>query len=155
MPDRAGGVALTLVIVVIVLALLGLLAYAIRSSRVRADLGYDNDPSNDPEAGHRGLRADFVVVDEVQRIGGRDRIMIPPSEITPETDPGEVDPVEADRIRAMVDRDVPRFHPDGQINTQHVAIEQTMRSRVGLPAYIGRLDGAAYRRSTDPQRSNA
>lgn len=46
-----------------------------------------------------------------------------------------------EEIRAWTDEQVPRTHPDGRINTRHVAIEQFARRVHGHPSYIGQLDG--------------
>jgi hypothetical protein len=44
-------------------------------------------------------------------------------------------------VRARVDEMCERVLPDGRINTTHVAIEQTLRARHGLPSYVAELDG--------------
>lgn len=44
-------------------------------------------------------------------------------------------------IRVLVDEMAPRARPNGSINAQHVAIEQTLRRRHGHPSYIDELDG--------------
>lgn len=57
----------------------------------------------------------------------------------------------AQSIRAEADAQAPRVHPNGEINTQHVAIELTLRERLGLPAYIAELDGpGAFRPAVEP-----
>jgi hypothetical protein len=58
--------------------------------------------------------------------------------------------VTADEVRAAADRMAPRTHPDGRINAAHVAIEQTLRDRHGLPGYIAELDGPGRYRPTEP-----
>ncbi|TFV90417.1 hypothetical protein [Blastococcus sp. CT_GayMR16] len=54
-----------------------------------------------------------------------------------------------EEIRAQVDTSYPRTHPDGSINAQHVAVEQTLRERHGLPSYIAALDGPGKFRTFD------
>lgn len=63
------------------------------------------------------------------------------------------DLVRATALRARADGIASRVLPDGRINTQHVAIEQTLRERHALPAYIAELDGPGrFRpRTTDPE----
>jgi hypothetical protein len=53
-----------------------------------------------------------------------------------------------EEIRAKVDAMASRVLPDGRINTQHVAIEQTLRQRNALPSYIAELDGPGKFRPT-------
>lgn len=61
--------------------------------------------------------------------------------------PGEPNAAE---IRARVDAMAPRVHEGGSINTQHVAMEQTLRERHGHPSYIADLDGPGrFRPSAD------
>lgn len=61
-------------------------------------------------------------------------------------------------IRTKVDAMEPRVNEDGSINARHVAIEQTLRDRDGLPSYIAALDGpgryrpAASGGATDGER---
>jgi hypothetical protein len=47
----------------------------------------------------------------------------------------------AEEIRARVDAMAPRVLPGGLINTQHVAMEATLRDRAALPAFVPELDG--------------
>jgi hypothetical protein len=47
----------------------------------------------------------------------------------------------ATEIRERVDAMAPRANESGGVNTQHVAMEQTLRERAGLPSYIPELDG--------------
>jgi hypothetical protein len=63
------------------------------------------------------------------------------------------DEVRAREVRARVDAICPRVLPGGLINTQHVAIESTLRERYALPAYVPELDGPGsfVPRPTDPE----
>lgn len=47
----------------------------------------------------------------------------------------------AAEVRRSVDAAYPRTNPDGSINAAHVAMEQTLRERHGLPSYLAHLDG--------------
>lgn len=47
----------------------------------------------------------------------------------------------AEEIRAQVDAMESRTSATGGINATHVAIEQTLRTRAGLPSYVAELDG--------------
>lgn len=44
-------------------------------------------------------------------------------------------------LRVQADSMAPRVLPGDRINTQHVAIEQTLRQRRALPSYFPELDG--------------
>jgi len=48
---------------------------------------------------------------------------------------------EAEWIRSCADSRHARTLSDGKVNPAHVAQEQTMRRRVGLPGFIASLDG--------------
>jgi len=49
--------------------------------------------------------------------------------------------VTPEEVRERVDAMCERVHADGSINATHVAIEQTLRQRHGLPNYVPELDG--------------
>ena len=62
---------------------------------------------------------------------------------------------DGEAIRARADEMAPRVNADGSINATHVAIEQTLRQREGLPSYIAELDGPGKFRPAAPSEPPA
>lgn len=60
-----------------------------------------------------------------------------------------------EEVRARVDAIYPRVTPEGRVNPQHVAAEQTLRTRYGHPGFIPELDGPGRFLPTCPDCGHA